>query len=403
MISTNIGLKFPPDMAKWCDLEEIIYYLIDENVDTAINLISKFDDSEKDSLFQLVLSAADSIKMQFSNYSKVWETIGKPNHSYENTFFIEYLYHQKILDKEFLEWPSRMSPIEDPEAIFYGKDTIEYALIKHDFERVVYLSADIDPSQKKYYNYSPASVLEFAAVSGDVQSFKYFLVNGYSLQQEGVPFAIIGGNMEIIEMYQQQGFNFLRYLDEIVKYNRNTLLRWLISENDPIKSENPYILQICCDSHNTLAFMYFASHMKDNELDLSDPKEWTPLLAAAYNGCIEEVKYLLSRNVDINKTTIQQITSIELAAKRGFYKIFQILKNAGSTLVFAVPRRNTLQMAIKIKYAKLCVEILKMSPDLTMITKSPTYKQLINLLKQYVSNEDDEFAKAFLDNHQLDQ
>ena len=403
MSLSNLESQLTPSIIKWCNLEELIYYLIDENVDSAKNLISQFDDSERDSLFQLVQSAAEATRMHFYNSGEIWKSIGKPNHAFENTYFIEYLYHQKILDKEYLEWPCRTNPIDDPESLFYGSDTIEHALMKHDFERVVYLSADINPSTKYYYNFMQISLLEFAAVSGDVKSFKYFLVNGYSLQQESVPYAIIGGNMEIIELYQQGGFDFSKHLDEIIKYNRNSLFRWLLTENDLLKSGNSYILQICCDSHNTLAFMYFAHHMKDFELDLTDPKEWTPLLAASYNGCIEEVKYLLTRNVDINKMTIQQTTSIEIAARKGFYEIFQILKKAGSTLVFNLPRRNTLQMAIRIKYVKLCLDILKMNPDLTMIRKSSSYNQLINLLKQYVTTEDDEYAKAFLENHQINE
>ena len=157
MSLSNFESQLTPSIIKWCNLEELIYYLIDENVDSAKNLISQFDDSERDSLFQLVQSAAEAIRMHFHNSGEIWKSIGKPNHAFENTYFIEYLYHQKILDKEYLEWPCRTNPIDDPESLFYGSDTIEHALMKHDFDRVVYLSADINPTTKYYYNFMQIS------------------------------------------------------------------------------------------------------------------------------------------------------------------------------------------------------------------------------------------------------
>ena len=391
-----------PKMKLWCELEESLFYLLNDNKQKAKELLKRFDQEDKDSLFQLIITAALSVQMNYNNYAEIWRLLGEPNHTYDNTFFVEFLVHKGILDKYYLEWPSNTQSLDDLEEMLYGKDTIEYALVKHDFDTVVFLSATMKQNDKIYYKYNPVSLLDFAALSGDFKSFQYFIINGSKLDNESCKYAIMGGNMSIIELYIQQEFNFMNHITTIISYNRNYLFKWLIGSNDNFTCKIDNVLQISCDAHNTFSFMFFAIQMQDEELDRSDSMKWTPLLTASYNGCIEEVKFLLKKHVDVNRISIQGTTSIELAAKKGFFSIFRYLREAGAILLFSTPRRNTLQMATKIRYTKMCIEILKMNPDLNTITKSSSFQQLIKLLQKYLENEDDPFVSSFLINHPVD-
>ena len=368
------NLPLTEKMKDWIELEAIVYKPTSENMRKFNSLVSKFEDEEKNSIFCLINKATETTKMHFSNYAQMWKAIGEPKIKFQTTLFIQFLINTGIMKKEHVKYPVYNSSTEDPDDILYKPGTIEHALLRNDFDRVVYLTADIDIHETSVvFNYENYSLSSFAAMCCDTKSFKYLVMNGCDITNDVCKAAVMGGESEIIELCQQHGFDFSKHIETAIKFNRNDVFKWIVENMSEYKEPQINILHFCCDSFNTLAFMFYANNTTNYEqLDLF---KWTPLLSAIHNGCIEETKFLLSKGADIRKKTFQGASSFSLCISKGYVKIAKLLikecKKQGKT------DDNVLSLAIEAKQRDLIEYILKDSFDLSGLSN----KMIINLLK----------------------
>lgn len=73
------------------------------------------------------------------------------------------------------------------------------------------------------------SLIEYSALFGAVNVFKYLLLNGATLTENLSQFAVTGGNYEIIHILEQNGskFNNLSALNKAIKFHRNELVEYI--------------------------------------------------------------------------------------------------------------------------------------------------------------------------------
>ena len=93
------------------------------------------------------------------------------------------------------------------------------------------------------------------------------------------------------------------------------------------------------DNHGKRAIIYAAAggymdilerlrgKMTINHLNAADDTGWVPIHYAAYNGRLEAVKYLVSENVDYQKTTPEGTTAFEFSRRAGHVAVANYLKS----------------------------------------------------------------------------
>ena len=157
--------------------------------------------------------------------------------------------------------------------------------------------------------YSP---VEFMMIRGSVKCFKFAILNnpqvleeekGYHLikLQDRLPkAAVIGGNMEIIHILEQKGFEFNQCVEDAVRSLRNDILDWILLNHAP--TEIPNLLYTSIESFNIPAFCYFLLGQKqDINYNERNPAKFTPLHAAYCKSSNFFIKYCLEHgsNPDI--------------------------------------------------------------------------------------------------------
>ena len=67
------------------------------------------------------------------------------------------------------------------------------------------------------YSFLQTTLTSFAAYHGSVNCFKFLIVNNFPLSKDVTKCAIAGGNVEIIHVLEDKGYNFSNLLDIAVK------------------------------------------------------------------------------------------------------------------------------------------------------------------------------------------
>lgn len=132
------------------------------------------------------------------------------------------------------------------------------------------------------------SLIEYAALFGAVDVFKYLILNGATVSCDLPKFSIIGGNYEIIHILEQNGVKFddTKYLDIAIKYHRNELVEY-IKESLGIEYSDKS-LKKSLKFYNLSVFLSILKY--NNELsDLGNKKENIIDLAVRY-GYLDIVK-----------------------------------------------------------------------------------------------------------------
>lgn len=188
------------------------------------------------------------------------------------------------------------------------------------------------------------SMLEYAAMQGSLDTFKYLLLNGAEITENLSSYAIRGGSYEIIHIVEKEGRIQFKDSDMItaVKYNRNNLADYLADNYN--KKHSLYSLFEAFDDYN---IEYFLNHFQLlNELNELNPKTATVnyiemwhqkrslLHIAAKNGFTDFVRLLLDVDgIDINlKSALDGFSPLHEAASSGFIEVVKMLADKGANV-----------------------------------------------------------------------
>lgn len=140
--------------------------------------------------------------------------------------------------------------------------------------------------------YSP---LNFAALYGSVECFKY-LIRNINEKPAGVDkCAVIGGNLEIIRIVCQENLLVSNCHEVAVKYNQNLIFDWL-QENVRFDTNN-YISRA---ANNPRALVYYVQNGYDIDAQIENA---SASHECAANNNLRFLKYLIENGADKNKKT----------------------------------------------------------------------------------------------------
>lgn len=205
-------------------------------------------------------------------------------------------------------------------------------------------SSQINDSIK--YSWQMPSMIEYAAMQGSLDTFKYLLLNGAEITEGLSNFAVRGGNYEIIHILEREKHVSFGEQDLIiaVKYNRNDLVEYIV--NDYNQKHTMHLLFEAVDDYNVSYFLeHFVSLFNQLKNDLDPQKvaiNWVEMWhqkralihIAAKNGFFDFMNLILSiSNVDVNlKSALDGFSPLHEAASSGFLNIVQLLIDKGANI-----------------------------------------------------------------------
>lgn len=168
------------------------------------------------------------------------------------------------------------------------------------------------------------NLMQFAAFYGSIKCFRYIMMNQmtdskYSLAS----FAVAGGNIEIIRLVEQIGYNFNNCLEEAVNYFRFDILEWLVQFKDSNSIQDIFISATSAGNFRELI------NCLENDVDVNYVRHYSypiPAIHYAAMRChIEIIKLLLRHpSLNVNKTDNAGENALLLAAQNNDPESFMI-------------------------------------------------------------------------------
>ncbi|KAH0793924.1 cask-interacting protein (caskin) 1,2 [Histomonas meleagridis] len=140
---------------------------------------------------------------------------------------------------------------------------------------------DIDEviAQNPYERYSfinngNNTLIDYAAFFGSIKCFKYLMMNGADLSASGT-FAIAGGNIEIIQLCEQNKSGFRRGLDTAIAFHRNEIFKGLYEKSK--LNDNDYAnMKFTCMTFTNFEIFEFLESQNPAANHLSLAQETAP-------------------------------------------------------------------------------------------------------------------------------
>lgn len=170
--------------------------------------------------------------------------------------------------------------------------------------------------------------IEYAALNGSIQIFKYLIQNDFRIHPKTMNAAIIGGNYEIIHLLEDKNvsFDFDCFYDA-VNSHRNEIANYILDNS--FISLSPSVLDEIIPSYNLefiLNTIDFLVNEKNEKIDLN-----SSLYVACENNFPDVVEFLLSYpkllNINYKHCEFYNMTLLHKAALSHYIEILKILLN----------------------------------------------------------------------------
>ena len=173
-----------------------------------------------------------------------------------------------------------------------------------------------------HFAYSPdeISIIDIAAFFGATKIFKYLFINNFKITDDTCNFAVCGGENEIIQMLNQNGFSFAKCLTASIKYHRYMISDWILSN---FECEDPFITE-CINSYHYESFIFYM--IRGTQIDKIYPNNQSVLHIATMNCMIPLVQYLINNQLVSSEYTDELLeTPIHKASENGCLQLVQFL------------------------------------------------------------------------------
>jgi hypothetical protein len=258
----------------------------------------------------------------------------------------------------------------------YEKGSYGRAIADDDIEELIKKLAvrtDEIPELTVYGIGRSVPMFNVSALLSSIKCFKFFLMNGETINDDVCSLAIQGGNSEIVHLCAQNGMSFKGCLEQSVFYHKYELFEWL---NLHYNFE-PVPLHTCLSVLNIVIFYYYVNNGADINVrcngsllgcaakyghynvvnyfankgfDVSDKDEFgiTPLQKSALNGHIDVTEYLVDKGVDVNERCNNGWSALIYASSNNYINIVEYLIDKGADINAKTNQgKNALSVALE--------------------------------------------------------
>ena len=199
----------------------------------------------------------------------------------------------------------------------YHPKSIEFLIKSDDLEQFITKTSETTTKLKisifepKYVIERELDVLQFAAYYGASKIFNFLIHNSseYSNDHNNysslVPYAIAGGNNEIINFCKKMGINLIKFLKYAAFFRRNELCEWILKNQTTNIDKEQSILALCggCETNN----IHFCSLiMKISDLPSFGPNSESPIDCCIENESLECFKMLIDYGFKFHPLTLHR-------------------------------------------------------------------------------------------------
>ena len=309
---------FDPITEKANDVEEKLLELTKENYSRIFNFILRIINETKSSeyIFRLLLRYSKIRPKNIILYANFWseifevtqKTLSLITVTYHNVVLARLLYNRKVFSQDDVDRNTPWEAIDMRNFIkTYGKPTFKPGLkesrlyhtypikslldaikmdnfdllqqiaSEHDFsftQRVNFSQFDVPMDDKETFQnmtlQNEITLIGFASYYGSCECLKFLLSNRAPiLTRLECQYAIMGGNFEIIHIYEQQGATFQGdTLKNAVEFHHNDIANWLYSNFQC----NMFSISSAIWAHNTKAVLFACQSLGFDEV-LKQEKE----------------------------------------------------------------------------------------------------------------------------------
>ena len=263
---TLFDISLMPDLLQRAShLESQAFSIDDSNCEEIAEVFSELSDEFTDYIHILLLNVSHVRPFKYRALSHVWKNLKKNDKNYVGSSFWCYLVkngieavHNSSEEQMFQNYLDRSDHAKE--------DPVKTAIIDGDLEKVIFLSTETDFLKKTITYETDISLIEFAALCGNAQIFKFLMINGASLNPESADKAVSGGNIEIIEICRSHNITFEKSFNTAIKYHHNDIAKWIYEQYIPKVTPDDLLHYIAV--YNTPAFYYFFENLPNDQKDI---------------------------------------------------------------------------------------------------------------------------------------
>jgi len=369
-----------------------------------------FDDSlYRENVYKVILAkkclekgiiSENEVREEFIGFSRRNE--GKNRHLvlYYLAFGDLFDEHKGYLEKSendpiFMKWYSKIHIDCIPDYFKHGYpvNSIQYALKYDDIVSLEAIMASPSFDYKALVACSPIepysnmmndlNLLEFAAFYGSIKCFRRLFIDETLKQNGGFisSLAIIGGNLDIVNILSCSGISFGYQVFPAIKYRRIQIIDWIFNNFDihdsldkaiikSVKHRNLYMFERCLNEGTSINAIY---------------NDYSPLIMASIKGHSDIVKILLEHpGIDVG-IRYNSMTSLHWSSALGNLGVVKVLVNDGRFDINETQGSyfTALHFAAQNGHSKI-VEFLCQNPScdinsLTLYNETPLHLALSNL------------------------
>ena len=255
----------------------------------------------------------------------------------------------------------------------FAPDSLEYYIENDMVENIIMNNLDVSPDT--YID--KHNLLEFSALCGSINCFKYLLGNGFEIDTNVAKSAVEGGDYDVISLCAEV-VDFKDLFDFAIENGNDYVVDWIMS-NCNVEIDLHRVAK--CGNVPWLLYLLY----NGEDIESKDEDGWTPLFYATLNGRLDIVKALVERGANVNTTDNEDSTPlIEACCEDNVDVVSYLLEHNADVNAVNTSSRTALHNAVSIGNYEMVEVLLKYNPDIDFPNENGSSPLLIAAEKGYL-------------------
>lgn len=225
---------------------------------------------------------------------------------YFNDIYKSYYINEYYTESEFMENDYKLFK----DFLRYGceHDSVMYVIMNDDIQTFInkYVNEDFDTKIRSFSLIDEfkenryVRLISAAAYFNSIKIFKFLIQKNAKVTKQTLKFALIGGNVEILQILVSCDESYFKKFGEYIKYSlkshNNNIIDWIIDNTESVG----FLISDAVDVYNVMCTFYCIQ----NECDINTIADKIPLTCACMNGSVMFAKLFLELGADFYSISV---------------------------------------------------------------------------------------------------